>query len=68
MNIQLVKVGPKDPYGLFICYKCRTVIHSGVDRVYADLDGEPFKTYYHEVCIPRAQQTAAPDTTQGATS
>ena len=48
--MRLVTV-PEPPGFVAVCLTCGRVIPAGTAKI-ADLDGEPFKAYYHTTCVP----------------
>ena len=50
MNMQLVTDHIHDRRQTFVCLRCNGRVVSPDYKVYADLDGVPFRAYYCEPC------------------
>ena len=50
MNIQ--PMSDPRPGQAVICVHCSKPIYTDREAVLADLDGVPFKAYYHDACLP----------------
>ena len=47
---RIVPVDNKRPGQRLVCISCGQMIDA--DKAFADLNGEPFKAYYHHGCLP----------------
>ena len=55
--MRLVKIYPPTPVTMLTCIRCGFRVDSR--KGYADLDGEPFKAYYHPRCASKAASVSA---------
>lgn len=55
MNLKPVELKPDNPL-LFLCKRCNRVADQRFETIYANIDGDPFVSYYCTACANKKME------------